>query len=135
VSLGIIKSLLILLAGAALATFLWSNYDQPVTVYFTRQFRTVELPLAAALGIALLGGVLLAVVLSLPNQFRLRARLRDLSRKLERLENENAELRKLPLDDALPESPNPFREPRESRDGVKTQRREVDLNATKPPGA
>jgi uncharacterized integral membrane protein len=132
---GIIKSLLILLTGAALATFLWSNYDQSVTVYFTRQFRTVELPLALALGIALLAGLLLAVVLSLPNQFRLRARLRELSRKLERLETENAELRKLPLDDALPESASPFRETRESRDGVKSQRRDLDLNATKPPGA
>jgi uncharacterized integral membrane protein len=135
VTVGIIKSLFILLAGAALATFLWSNYEQKVTVYFTGQFRTVELPLAAALVVALLAGLLLAVALSLPNQFRLRARIRELSRKLERLDNENAELRKLPLDDALPESASPFREPRESRDGVKSQRRDVDLNATKPPGA
>jgi uncharacterized integral membrane protein len=135
VNVGVIKSLFILLAGAALATFLWSNYEQKVTVYFTGQFRTVELPLAAALVVALLAGLLLAVALSLPNQFRLRARIRELSRKLERLENENAELRKLPLDDALPESGSPFREPRESRDGVKSQRRDLDLNATKPPGA
>jgi uncharacterized integral membrane protein len=135
VNVGVIKSLFILLAGAALATFLWSNYEQKVTVYFTGQFRTVELPLAAALVVALLAGLLLAVALSLPNQFRLRARIRELSRKLERLENENAELRKLPLDDALPEGASPFREPRESRDGVKSQRRDLDLNATKPPGA
>jgi hypothetical protein len=102
-----------------------------VTVYFTGQFRTVELPLAAALVVALLAGLLLAVALSLPNQFRLRARLRELSRKLDRLENENAELRKLPLDDALPESPNRFREP---RDAVKNQRRDSALPASKPPG-
>lgn len=129
--MGIFKSLLILLAGAALATFLWSNYDDRVTVYFTRQFRTVELPLAAALGAALLGGVLLAVVLSLPNQFRLRARIRELSRKLDRLENENAELRKLPLDDSLPEgSPSS----RESRDSGRSPRRDV-VPVVKPPGA
>jgi uncharacterized integral membrane protein len=131
----IIKSIFILLAGAALATFLWSNYEQKVTVYFTGQFRTVELPLAAALVVALLVGLLLAVALSLPNQFRLRARIRELTRKLDRLENENAELRKLPLDDAIPESTSPFREPRESRDGVKSQRRDATLPATKPPGA
>jgi uncharacterized integral membrane protein len=132
VIVGIIKSMFILLAGAALATFLWSNYDEKVVVYFTRQFRTVELPLAAALGIALLAGILLAVALSLPNQFRLRARIRELTRKLDRLENENAELRKLPLDDSLPESSS---SPRESRDSGKLPRRDAALPATKPPGA
>lgn len=130
--MGIIKSLFILLAGAALATFLWSNYEQKVVVYFTNQFRTVELPLAAALVVALLTGLLLAVTLSLPNQFRLRARIRELTRKLDRLENENAELRKLPLDDAIPGSASSFREP---RDGVKPQRRDAALPATKPPGS
>ena len=129
---GIIKSLFILLAGAALATFLWSNYDQKVVVYFTRQFRTVELPLAAALVVALIIGLLLAVALSLPNQFRLRARIRELTRKLDRLSNENAELRKLPLDDSIPESSSSFRE---SRDEIKSQRRDAGLPATKPPGA
>jgi uncharacterized integral membrane protein len=99
---GIVKSALILLAGAALATFLWSNYDQTVVVYFTKYFRTVEVPLAAALVVALLAGVLLSVALSLPNQFRLRGRIRELTRKIDRLENEIAELRKLPLDDSLP---------------------------------
>lgn len=108
--MGIIKSLLILLAGAALATFLWSNYDQTVVVYFTRYFRTVELPLAAALVISLVAGLLLAVALSLPNQFRLRGRIRELTRKIERLENENAELRKLPLDDSVPKGPSKPRE-------------------------
>ncbi len=129
--MGIIKSLFILLAGAALATFLWSNYEQKVVVYFTNQFRTVELPLAAALVVALLTGLLLAVTLSLPNQFRLRARIRELTRKLDRLENENAELRKLPLDDAIPGGASSFREP---RDGVKP-RRDAALPATKPPGS
>lgn len=129
--MGIIKSLFILLAGAALATFLWSNYEQKVVVYFTSQFRTVELPLAAALVVALLTGLLLAVGLSLPNQFRLRSRIRELTRKLDRLENENAELRKLPLDDAIPESSSSFRE---SRDGGKSQRRDAAPPATKPPG-
>jgi uncharacterized integral membrane protein len=108
--MGIIKSLVILLAGAALATFLWSNYDQTVVVYFTRHFRTIELPLAAALVVSLVTGLLLAVTLSLPNQFRLRGRIRELSRKIERLESENAELRKLPLDDAIPKSPAKPRE-------------------------
>jgi uncharacterized integral membrane protein len=132
VIVGIIKSLFILLAGAALATFLWSNYDQRVVVYFTRQFRTIELPLAAALVVALLTGLLLAVALSLPNQFRLRARIRELTRKLDRLENENAELRKLPLDDAIPGSASGLHE---SRDAVKSSRRDTPLPATKPPGA
>jgi uncharacterized integral membrane protein len=100
---GVIKSILILLAGAALATFLWSNYDQSVVIYFTKYFRTIEVPLAAAMVVSLLAGVVLAVALSLPNQFRLRGRIRELTRKIERLDSEIAELRRLPLDDALPQ--------------------------------
>jgi uncharacterized integral membrane protein len=130
--MGILKSIVILLAGAALATFLWSNYDDKVVVRFTDHLRTVELPLAAALVVALLAGVLLAVALSLPNQFRLRSRLRELTRRLDRLESENAELRKLPLEDSIPEGPSPFRETRES---VKRERgRELGLPGAKPPG-
>lgn len=98
--MGIVKSVLILLVGAVLATFLWSNYEQTVEIYFTQAFRTVEIPLAAALVGAMLAGFLLAVALSLPNQFRLRGRIRQMNRKNERLEREIAELRKLPLDDA-----------------------------------
>ncbi len=129
--MGIVKSLFILLAGAALATFLWSNYDQKVVVYFTQQFRTVEIPLAAALVAALLGGFLVAVALSLPNLFRLRARIRELTRKLDRIESENAELRKLPLDDAIPETSASLRE---SREGARQNRRESSPQAGKPPG-
>lgn len=100
--MGIIKSLLILLVGAALATFLWSNYEQRVIIYFTQHFRTIEIPLASALVLALVAGFLLAVTLSLPHQFRLRRRVRELQRKIERLEGEISELRKLPLTEGLP---------------------------------
>ena len=97
--MGIIRSIVILLAGAALATFLWSNYDQRVVISFTERFRTVEISLSAALVGAMVAGFLFAVALSLPNQFRLRARVRELRKKAERLESELAELRKLPLTD------------------------------------
>ena len=99
--MGIFRSIVWLLVGAALAIFLWSNYDQKVVISFTEfaAFKTVPIPLSAALVTALAGGFLLAVALSLPNQFRLRGRVRELRRKLERLENEIAELRKLPLTD------------------------------------
>ena len=109
--MGIIRTilvLLLLLAGAALATFLWSNYDQRVVIYFTQRFRTVEIPFSAALVGALAVGFLFSFILSLPNQFRLRGRVRDHRKKIERLENEIAELRKLPLSDvsgALPDGP------------------------------
>jgi uncharacterized integral membrane protein len=126
---GIIKSLVILLAGAALATFLWSNYDKTVVIYFTSYFRTVELPLAAAMMISLVAGLLLAVALSLPNQIRLRGRVRELTRKLERLENENAELRKLPLDDSIPKITS---KPRETS---RSSGADALGSATKPPGA
>ena len=99
--MGILRSIMWLLVGAALAIFLWSNYEQKVVISFTEfaPFKTVPIPLSAALVTALAGGFMLAVALSLPNQFRLRGRVRELRRKLERLENEIAELRKLPLTD------------------------------------
>ena len=99
--MGILRSIMWLLVGAALAIFLFSNYEQKVVISFTEfaPFKTVPIPLSAALVTALAGGFMLAVALSLPNQFRLRGRVRELRRKLERLENETAELRKLPLTD------------------------------------
>ena len=97
--MGIFRSIAWLLVGAALAVFLWSNYDQKVVISFTESFKTVPIPLSAALVGALAGGFLLAVALSLPNQFRSRGRVREMKRKLERVESEIAELRKLPLTD------------------------------------
>lgn len=88
-----------LLVGAALAIFLWSNYDQRVVISFTASFKTIPIPLSAALVGALAAGFLVAVGMSLPNQFRLRARVRELRRKTEGLESEISELRKLPLND------------------------------------
>jgi uncharacterized integral membrane protein len=132
---GIIKSLFILIAGAALATFLWSNYDQRVVVYFTRHFRTVELPLAAALVLSLVAGLLLAVALSLPNQFRLRGRIRELNRKLERLEKENAELRKLPLDDSLPGATGKPKDSPKTLPSGTSERRDLGSSSGKTSGA
>jgi len=101
---GIFRSIVWLLVGAALAVFLWSNYEQKVVISFTDAFKTVPVPLAAALVGALAGGFLLAVALSLPNQFRLRGRVREMKRNVDRLESEIAELRKLPLTDVAESS-------------------------------
>ena len=97
--MGIFRSVTWLLIGAALAVFLWSNYEQKVVVSFTAPLKTVPIPLSAALVGALAAGFLLAVALSLPNQFRLRSRVREMKRNTSRLESEIAELRKLPLTD------------------------------------
>ncbi len=117
--MGIIRTIFVyalvfalLLTGAALSIFIWSNFDQRVVIYFTDYFRTFELPLSAALIGALVIGFLFSFILSIPNQFRLRGRVRDHRRKIEKLESEIAELRKLPLSDvdlskALPDSPDP----------------------------
>jgi uncharacterized integral membrane protein len=101
---GIIKSVLILLVGASLATFLWSNFEDPVIIYFTKYFHTVEIPLAAALIGAMVAGFLVAVTVSQPNQFRLRTRIREQQRKIDRLEDELRGLRKLPLNDTFPDT-------------------------------
>ena len=102
--MSIIKSVLILLVGAALATFLWSNFEQTVIIYFTTFFRTVEIPLAAALVGSIVTGFLFAVTMSLPNQFRLRSRIREQQQKIDRLEDELRGLRKIPLNDAFPDT-------------------------------
>jgi len=112
---GIIRSIVILLAGAALATFLWSNYDQRVVISFTERFRTVEISLSAALVGAMVAGFLFSVALALPNQFRLRGRVREARRRSERLERELAELRTLPLTDVSePSSESPDTSPKRS---------------------
>ena len=107
--MGIFRSVIILLVGAALATFLYSNFKPRVVIYFTEYFvlhPTPDVSLSAALVGAMLAGFLLAVALSLPNQFRLRGRVRESRRKIERLENEIAELRKLPLSDVSESAPD-----------------------------
>ena len=110
--MGIFRSVLVLLAGAALATFLWSNYEQTVVICaFRDRFCTVEMSLSAALVGAIAVGFLLAVGLSLPNQFRLRKGARELRRANERLETELAELRKLPLGDVSESSSDDDVEP------------------------
>jgi uncharacterized integral membrane protein len=86
-----------LLLGAALAIFVYSNFDQQVVVYFTSSLRTVEIPLSLALFGAVLVGFLVAVLLALADQFRLRSRLRQLRRANEKLESELEALRNLPL--------------------------------------
>lgn len=103
--MGIFRSILWLFVGGILAIFLWSNFEQRVVISFTSLFRTVPVPLSAALVGALAVGFLLAVALSLPNQFRLRARVRELRQKTERLEEEISELRKLPLTDVSQSTP------------------------------
>ena len=102
--MGIFRSIVWLFIGATLAIFLWSNYDQKVVISFTAPFKTIPIPLSAALVGALAAGFLLAVGMSLPNQFRLRKRARELRRKSEGLESEIAELRKLPLNDTTESS-------------------------------
>ena len=112
--MGIIKSIFVLMVGAVLATFMWSNYDSNVVISFTDRFRTIPIPLSNALVIALVLGILLAVTLSIPNQFKLRGRIRELRRKVERLESEVSELRTMPLADKFSEKTSADEEATES---------------------
>jgi len=93
---------LYLLVGAVLAIFIIFNLEQRVTIYFTQSWRTREIPLAMALFAALLLGFLVASLLAIADQIRLRSRLRQMRVKVERLESELGELRKLPLEESLP---------------------------------
>ncbi len=110
--MGIFRSVVVLLVGGALATFLWSNFEQTVVIcLFKDSYCTVPTSLSAVLVGAIVTGFLLAVVLSLPNQFRLRRQLRELRRKKEHLQDEIAELRKLPLTDVSDPHPSASSEP------------------------
>lgn len=105
-----LRNLFYVVLGAVLAIFIYFNFDQRVVIYMTRTWHTQELPLSLALFGALLLGFLVAAVLSVADQIRLRSRLRQMRKTVERLESELGELRKLPLGESLPSRPN-FEEP------------------------
>jgi uncharacterized integral membrane protein len=99
-----LRNLFYVLVGAVLAIFIYFNFDQRVVIYFMG-WRTREAPLALALFGALLLGFLVAAVLGVADQLRLRSRLRVLRRNVERLEAELGELRRHSLEDSLPSPP------------------------------
>lgn len=96
-----LRNLFYVLIGATLAVFIYFNYEQGVVIYFTRTWRTAEIPLSLALFGSLLLGFLVAAILAVADQIRLRSRLRQMRRTVERLEAELGELRRLPLEDSL----------------------------------
>ena len=101
-----LRNLFYVLLGAILAIFIYFNFDQRVVIYFTRSWHTVEIPLALALFASLLVGFLVAAILAVADQIRLRSRLRQMRRTVEHLESELGELRKLPLEESLPARPS-----------------------------
>jgi uncharacterized integral membrane protein len=109
----VIRTLFYIVVGAALATVIYSNYDQRVVVNFDR-WHTREMPLALALFGAMILGFLVAALVGLADQMRLRGRIRQMRRASEKLESELAALRNLPLGESLPErgeSKDPSRSP------------------------
>lgn len=107
-----LRNLFYVILGAVLAIFIYFNFDQRVVIYVTPGWRTREIPLSLALFGALLVGFLVAAALAVADQIRLRSRLRQMRRTVERLESELAELRKLPLEESVP-----LRKPPESGTG------------------
>ncbi|MFQ5790921.1 MAG: LapA family protein [Acidobacteriota bacterium] len=97
--MSIVRSLFYVLLGVTLAIFLMSNFEQRVTVSFTKLWQTREISLSLALFTAMMAGFLVGAVLAIADQLRLRSRLRQMRRSTERLEAELSELRKLPLTD------------------------------------
>jgi uncharacterized integral membrane protein len=95
------RNLFYVLVGAVLAVFIYFNYEQGVIIYFTRAWRTAEIPLSLALFGSMLLGFLVAAILAVADQIRLRSRLRKMRRTVEQLEAELGELRRLPLEDSL----------------------------------
>ncbi len=100
-----LRNLFYVLVGAVLAVFIYFNYDQGVVIYFTRAWHTAEIPLSLALVGSMLLGFLVAAILAVAGQVRLRSRLRQKRRTVERLEAELGELRRLPLEDSLASRP------------------------------
>ena len=102
-----IRNLFYVLLGALLAIFIYFNFDQKVVVHFTRSWHTGEMSLALALFGALLLGFVVAALLSLADQIRLRSRSRQLRKTVERLESELKEARQMPLERPKPEQAEP----------------------------
>lgn len=100
-----LRNLFYVLIGAVLAIFIYFNFDQRVVIYFTRSWHTREIPLSLALFGALILGFLVAALLAIADQLRLRTRLRQMRRNVERLESELGEPRKPPLGDSPPVRP------------------------------
>ena len=107
-----IRTFFYILIGAALTTFIYANYDQRVVVYFdfTRRYHTEELPLSHALAGAMAVGFLVAGLVAIGDQIRLRGRIRQLKRGSEKLEAELGALRNLPLGETLPAPATPAEE-------------------------
>jgi uncharacterized integral membrane protein len=102
-----LRNLFYVLTGTVLAIFIIFNFDQRVVVYFTRSWHTREIPLSLALFGALILGFLVAALLAFADQLRLRARLRQMRRSIERLETQLGERRKPLIDDSAPAPPSP----------------------------
>jgi uncharacterized integral membrane protein len=99
VAVSVLRTVIYVLLGAALATIIYANYGQEVVVYFdfTRRWRTEPVPLSLALLGALLIGFLGAAAVGIVDQLRLRSKLRKMRRHTEKLEAELGALRNLPL--------------------------------------
>ena len=95
-----LRNLFYVLTGAILAIFIYFNFDQRVVIYFTRSWHTTEIPLSLALFGAMILGFLVAALLAIADQIRLRSRLRQMRRTVERLESDLGERRKPLVDDA-----------------------------------
>ena len=100
-----LRNLFYVLIGAVLAIFIYFNFDQRVVIYFTRSWHTREIPLSLALFGAMILGFLVAALLAIADQLRLRTRLRQMRRNTERLESELGERRKHPVDESPPLRP------------------------------
>ena len=100
--MAIVKWVFVIPLVVASTILILSNLQTAVHINFLT-FRTVAMPLSYCLVIAFLAGLLLALILSIPSQLRLRSRIREIRRKNERLDNEIAELRKLPIGDPIPD--------------------------------
>ena len=115
-----LRNLFYVLIGAVLAIFIYFNFDQRVVIYFARSWHTREIPLSLALFGALILGFLVAALLAIADQLRLRTRLRQMRRNVERLESQLGERSKPPLDDSPPARPpsEPEEEPETGPDSL-----------------
>jgi uncharacterized integral membrane protein len=102
-----LRNLFYVLIGAVLAIFIYFNFDQRVVIYFTRSWHTKEIPLSLALFGAMLLGFLVAALLAVADQLRLRARIRQLRKNIEQLESQIGAPSKPPVVDSPPVRESP----------------------------
>ncbi len=103
----ILRTLVALAVGVAASMLFFANYDQTVVVYYwLKDVSSGPRSLSVVLFFAFLAGFVAAALAGIADQVRLRSRIRQMRRTIDRLEGEIGTARSLPVQPAPEERGN-----------------------------